>query len=149
MAEDISERNRTTGLGFNSVASLEEPYSKPYSLDDLVKFGLIKELAGRFSWLVNLNRLNSDNYYTMLTTEYESNPLTQLEKEYNLPTGFIRNTLIADDELHSIAKECSENGIGVRGLHEIGLKKVREYIFTHYDEYKSLYLAPEERTLIC
>lgn len=83
--------------------------------DDLVQFGMIRELLGRFPSLAILEKPSIEFLKTALTVP-KNNLLWQYEKLLNYDGVSLK---VCDDVIEYIAKEAFEKKTGCRGLRAI------------------------------
>lgn len=101
-------------LGFNSFE--EENTEKPVvETDDLVKFGLMPELLGRLSNIVELNEL-TENDLTRILTEPGNALCKQYKELFDMEDVELR---IEKAALSEIAKQAIKRKSGARGLRSI------------------------------
>ena len=60
-AEDIADTKKTSELGFNAVKLTPKPYKKELTLQNLIDFGMIPELAGRIEEIITLRMAISES----------------------------------------------------------------------------------------
>jgi ATP-dependent protease Clp ATPase subunit len=136
-ADKIAERTKTSGLGFGSVKSQEKSYAKPLSLQDMIDYGMSRELAGRIGNVVNLNPIGEDGYIKLLT-EADCSPVGAIEEEFRLPMGYIRKNIISEEQLKKLAGECEANNLGVRHAYSKIQSMTSDYIFNHFEDYQAV-----------
>ncbi len=125
--EHISMRLGRKRLGFASVETDEKqkdaknkPEKDPHILlnvetDDVLKFGLIPELVGRFPILTALEPLDDEAYINILTE-----PKNALVKQYQKLVDLHGAALEFEHEaLLAIAQKAREKGTGARGLRTV------------------------------
>jgi ATP-dependent Clp protease ATP-binding subunit ClpX len=119
--EHIAIRTGKKRMGFGSPTQEEgEPRPDDQILqdvetDDVLKFGLIPELIGRFPILTALEPLDDEAYIKILTE-----PKNALVKQYEKLVDLQGASLNFDqDALLAIAKKARDKGTGARGLRTV------------------------------
>lgn len=116
----IGERIGKRGVGFNSDVGKSQSEESAELLEqvlpeDLNRFGLIPEFAGRIPVISSVRELDEDDLVRILTE-----PKNALVKQYQRMFGFDNVELVFEDgALHAIAKLAIERGTGARGLRSI------------------------------
>jgi len=95
------------------------------TLEDLYDNNIPKELLGRMGSIVNLKKLNEDDYFKILTSS-ESSPLNDFIKQIKFHGDQVE---ITQDTLHEVAKAAARSELGVRSLHQILKKMFQEALF--------------------
>lgn len=114
-------------MGFGTVRKEkpEDEKSNVITTEDIIKNGIIPELAGRFPMVVNLKELNEDNLVDILTKV--ENSITQ---QYTELIGLDKIELTWSDEaIRFIAKEAINRKIGARGLKSIIEESMLDLMF--------------------
>ena len=106
-------------IGFNSQNRSDQINNtnifKYAQTEDLIKYGLIPELVGRFPIVAVLNELDKDHLYRILTEP--KNAITkQFKTLFELDGVRIE---FSEDELLKITEEAFSRGVGARGLRAI------------------------------
>lgn len=96
----------TKGIGFNSTDSEIEQIG----FEDLIKFGLCTELAGRISRIVLLDALTENDFYTILQDPVMS-PVADFAIKYREPVS------ISQKYLQDLSQQAIENEMGVRFMY--------------------------------
>jgi len=115
----IRKRMKKNLIGFNSgkekIQAKEENLFEHVQTEDLIKYGLIPELVGRFSVMGVLNELTKEQLYHILV-----DPKDAITKQYkalfkmdNVELDFSR------EALEKITEEAVGRGVGARGLRAI------------------------------
>lgn len=126
----IQKRTQSTSLGFNSSISSKKEETKSALLSkvipqDLLKFGLIPEFAGRLPVIVPLEELNEEMLLQVLT-EPKNSVIKQYKKlmQYdNVELDFDKNALKA------VVKKAKERNTGARGLRSIVENAMTDIMF--------------------
>ena len=100
------------------------------SLEDLYKENIPKELLGRMSSIINLQKLTKDDYYQILLNS-ESSPLQEFIKKIELHGDRVD---ISDETIQQVASMAEKSELGVRGI-----KQQLKEMFKD-----ALFRAPEE-----
>ena len=115
----IRKRMKKNLIGFNSgkekIRAKEEYFFEYVQPEDLIKYGLIPELVGRFSVIGVLNELTKEQLFHILV-----DPKDAITKQYkalfkmdNVELDFSR------EALERITEETVARGVGARGLRAI------------------------------
>ncbi|MCW8129885.1 MAG: ATP-dependent Clp protease ATP-binding subunit ClpX [Planctomycetota bacterium] len=119
--EHIANRVGKKRMGFGTlgrdVNTLREAGKllKYAETDDLLRFGMIPELIGRFPILTSLEPLDERAYVSILTE-----PKNALVKQYQKLAELHGVELVFEpDSLKAIAKKAMEKGTGARGLRNV------------------------------
>ena len=126
-------------VGFNSV-EVKKTY-KDITREDIVSNGLIPELVGRFSTLVQMNELNFDSFVRILKSK--NNVINQNKKFFS---GKGIDLVFDDKAIDAVAKEADKNNYGARGLDEIierALSAASFEIASDPEKYSSLIITEE------
>lgn len=119
------ENDSKSSIGFTQS---EDAESECDLASELVKVGLIPELVGRFSNIVELDRFDIDDYYKVLNELILPKKLSQL-KAFNIP-----EPTFTDVELKKIAKKAHSSGQGIRALAR-ELDKLFHELEFNYEDY--------------
>ncbi|MAG58211.1 MAG: hypothetical protein CMJ83_18140 [Planctomycetes bacterium] len=125
-----AQKERARGLGF--AATAEEPdatdpagFLGQLETEDLVTYGFIPELIGRFSVVTLVQALSEHDLETILARS-EASPLLHQRKLFSIHG--IELTL-TKDALRLIAAEAMAKGVGARGLARVLLAHLAELRF--------------------
>ncbi len=115
----IKKRMKENVIGFNSQNRSDQINNtnifKYAQTGDLIKYGLIPELVGRFPIIAVLNELDKDHLYRILTEP--KNAITKQFKTLFELDGVKIEFL--EDVLIKITEEAVNRGVGARGLRAI------------------------------
>ena len=111
----IGERKAGSGMGFGSTikTARDSAQLKDCTPDDLTRFGLIPELIGRFTNVVALEELTTDQLIEVLT-KVKNNLVDQYKYLFSLD-GMVLE--ITKDAIENIATRTVKLKTGARGLH--------------------------------
>lgn len=126
-------------VGFNSVE--EKKTYKDITREDIVSNGLIPELVGRFSTLVQMNELNFDSFVRILKSK--NNVINQNKKFFS---GKGIDLVFDDKAIEAVAKKADKNNYCARGLDEIierALSAASFEIASDPEKYSSLIITEE------
>lgn len=137
LADRISEETKTSGIGFGAVSTQEEAYAKELTLEDIVKYGMSPELAGRVGKVCNIRPVEKDKFYELVVSDKNS-PINVLEDLYELPKGFIREQILDDDMISDLVDECFTKKLGVRYVYVRIQKIIDDYLYDNFDKYYDL-----------
>jgi ATP-dependent Clp protease ATP-binding subunit ClpX len=115
----IKSRMKENVIGFNAdnqgAQLMKENIFEYAQTDDLIKFGLIPELVGRFPVMGILDDLEEDHLYRILTE-----PKNAITKQYKALFKFDGIDLdFTDDVLKHVSREAVRKEVGARGLRAI------------------------------
>ena len=132
--EGIEQHVKTKkGIGKKSIGFGQQIIDKPVETgsfraditrDDLVKFGMIPELVGRFSILANLLELTKEEIIRICKL---SNG--EIQKYKNLFELFDKNLTLEDSLFEKIADQAIKDGTGARGVKTAVSDLLAEYTF--------------------
>lgn len=143
LADRISEKTKTSTIGFGVVNTQEEAYSKKLTLEDIIDYGMPPELAGRIGKVVNVRPIEKEKYYELIVGGNNS-PINILEEIYELPKDFIREQILSDDMITDLVDECFEKKLGVRFAYVKIQKIIDDYIYDNFDQYYNLIEAKKK-----
>jgi ATP-dependent Clp protease ATP-binding subunit ClpX len=135
----IKTRKKDSSIGFNGKAKvIEDENLKPTS-EDLIAFGMIPELLGRFSVLTNTLILTSTELKKILT-EPKNNVVDQLKFFFECD-GI--DLSFSDDALDCIVDHSLKKKLGARGLRSILETVLMPFMFniSDYKEQKSIIIT--------
>ena len=131
-AQNEAEKECSSGLGFGAVKKEIKAFDKELTMQNLIKFGVIPEVASRVSKIVNLRPLGESDYVHLIN-HHQNSPIKRIEDMYGLERGFIAKNVLNEDELHQIAIDAFKSGLSVRSVTSSIQRKVDDYIFEHFD----------------
>ena len=111
----VKNRISNTGIGFGSTLTdnKEETDLNEVSPEDLLKYGLIPELVGRFTNVVALKELTEDQLVKIMT-DVKNNLVAQYKYLFSLDEVKLD---IKQDAVRAIAQRTQTLKTGARGLH--------------------------------
>lgn len=110
----VEKRHRGTNMGFGAdVHSKEEYELHDVTPEDLTKFGMIPELIGRFTTVVNLTTLSRAELIQVLT-QVKNNYIDQYKYLFSLDDMQLH---IDTSAIEQIVENCLTLKTGARGLH--------------------------------
>lgn len=120
-----------TSIGFNAqeITSDETPEVEP---DDLIKFGMMPELIGRLTNIVELNELTEKDLIRILK-EPKNALLKQYEELFAMDNIAFR---VEDAALQAIAKKAIKRKSGARGLRSITESIIMDAMFEAPSDYR-------------
>ena len=100
--------------------------------DDIQKYGIIPELAGRLSFICPLKKLNSSDIYTILTNVRDSDISKHLKKCEMLGI----HVRFTDEALRCISQKVADQNLGARFINTILTQILKDVYFNahHYKE---------------
>jgi ATP-dependent Clp protease ATP-binding subunit ClpX len=115
----IKHRMKENVIGFNAdnhtIHMANENPFKYVQTEDLIKFGIIPELVGRFPIMGILDELNEDHLFQILTE-----PKNAITKQFKALLGLDNIELeFSKDMLETVTREAVEREVGARGLRAI------------------------------
>lgn len=126
----IQKRTQSTSLGFNSSVTSKKEETKSALLSkiipqDLLKFGLIPEFAGRLPVIVPLEELTEEMLLQVLTE-----PKNSVIKQYKKLMQYDNVELEFDKKaLKAVVKKAKERNTGARGLRSIVENAMTDIMF--------------------
>ena len=126
-AEAIAESKSSSGFGFGNERKKGVSFEKELTVNDLMEFGVIRELASRCTRLINVRPLTEDDYL-FLVTEHTGSPIKLLEKKYGMPIE------ISDEQKREIARRAFVSGLGVRNVTAQVQKLMDDRIFSQFEK---------------
>lgn len=100
--------NKKKSIGFAPLKNAD--IAEYVNDEDLIKFGLIPELVGRISFIIQLDKLSKEDYKDILYKLL----LPKKEKEIKVSGGILRE--FSDNEVIDIVDRAYKSKLGVRGL---------------------------------
>jgi ATP-dependent Clp protease ATP-binding subunit ClpX len=124
IVEKRTKKDKKT-IGFNQLNLKENKKNKENKIltEDIVKFGIIPELAGRFPIIVSLETLTKEDLKRILI-EPNDNLISEYKQLFKIDNV---DLTVKEDALEYIAKEAILKNLGARGLRGIleeGLYKI-------------------------
>jgi len=114
--EDIVNKRLSKGskIGFKGVVDLEKPEIKCIP-EDLIMYGLIPELVGRFPIITKLDELTEEQFVSIMKNSKRS--VTKQYQELFLLDGIELNLL--DDFYKDVAAKVKKSKVGARGIRSL------------------------------
>lgn len=113
--DNIIKGNDEKSIGFNGDIESKKKNNKKVKQQDIVKFGLIPELVGRFPVIAQVEMLTKEELVRILVE-----PKNSITKQYQDLLALDEVKLTFEKEaLEFIAEESAKNGTGARGLRTI------------------------------
>ena len=101
--KDILSMDKGIGFRYPKVeASLEEVFYEDISLEEMIEFGMLEEVAGRMQMVINLHKLSKEDMTKLILSK-----INKLEREMQISVVF------DDDTIDSLLEICYTN-LGVR-----------------------------------
>lgn len=138
--KSIKETDRKNPVGFLSPSGMIED-TGGISHTDLIRYGMIKELAGRFTTIVRLRPLSVSDLYAIATAE--DGILSGYEKTLSV---FGENVKIPDNVVRTLCAEAHAEGIGARGLKTIFDRYFEWVLYSLLESADKKQKAKEEHT---
>ncbi len=140
-----TENNNSIGFGANVVKDEKTvgQILKDVRPEDLIKYGLIPEFAGRMPVIATLEDLNEDALIKVLTE-----PKNALVSQYCSLFGMddVKLTL-TKEALHAIAKRAIERKTGARGLRAIMEEILMEWMYELPDKKDIVEIVIDEKVI--
>ena len=95
------------------------------TIEDLIEFGLIPELASRITRIINTHPLTVDDY-RYLITKHPASPIKKLEITYGMSMG------LSKKKIDVIVKNAYDSGLGVRNVTSQLQQMMDEKIFDNF-----------------
>lgn len=125
----VLNRTNQNSIGYLTNKEKTKKNNNVLIAEDLIKFGLIPELIGRFPIITNLNPLDKDALKKILIKPKNA-LIKQYQKLFNMDNISIN---ITDEALDIIVEETLKLGLGARGLRTFCEKIFLEYLFNIED----------------
>lgn len=120
------ESGHTIGFGHSAPLTLQDVSLQDVQPEDLIEYGLIPELVGRITYIVHLDRLDSEQLFRVL--RYARGSISQqIEENVFQTTG--KKLVFTDAALQTIATKAAEMRTGGRALMEITSRVMNEFLF--------------------
>lgn len=126
------KKNTRRGIGFGDVEEVAEASissditAKPIdeiTIDDLIKYGMKPEIAGRISNITRLRGFDKEDYKEILKND-RAGIISRIADEYGM-----NKLTLSDEETDSLASEAEKTGLGIRYLNMKIRKLVDQRIF--------------------
>jgi len=121
-AEEIADK-ANKAIGFNSTNHDMDAFSEPLSIDDLIDFGMTREIAGRVNRIVCLNNLNQSDYLSILRSS-SCGPVPFFEKNYKT------KIIISPEKEEEISAYAFEKKLGVRSMYSLIQQEIDNLIWS-------------------
>lgn len=121
-ASDIAEKSRGSSIGFTTSYQGVAPYTKQFTVQDIIDFGAMPEFMGRINKLINLEPITQNDYTRMLTHSAYS-PIQRLEQQYRIKLH------LSPEKQQELAKNAYESGLGVRELTNQLVRLIDSWLF--------------------
>ncbi len=116
---DNRTNQKNNSIGFSNIPSIDikndSNIDNKVLPDDIIKFGFERELIGRIPVLIQLNNLNEDNLYSLLSNGKSA--CVEIKKRifnsYGIELDF------TEGALREISRQAVKQNLGVRGLTKI------------------------------
>lgn len=107
------KRTNASKMGFNALNGKGNDIK--LDADDLIKFGYMPELIGRFSKIININQLKEDDFYNIV-----KNGVNSSVRSYESAIKDQGIELIIDDDVYSaIARKAYNSVTGARNISNV------------------------------
>lgn len=106
-ANEIAEKKSSNGFGFENKRTEVKSFADKLTIQDLIDFGVIPELASRISRIVNVRPLTLEDYCYLLS-KHPASPVKKMEKQYDMKLR------LSKKKCEEIAKKAFESGLGIR-----------------------------------
>lgn len=123
-AENISEKDSSKTIGFGAVNKNAHAYDTPLTLEDMIEFGLIREIASRIVDVISVKPLYEEDYIEFIKN-YSNSAIAQIEKEYGI------NISLSDESIKNIAHSAYNSSLGLRKVINLIKSQINEHIFTN------------------
>lgn len=139
------ELNKSNGIGFNARVESKQEIDKDkirenVSKEDMISYGLMRELIGRFPIMVSLNSLKEDDLINILR-----NANSGVVGEYKTIFKTIGKELIVEDDTYNyIASKSIKDKTGARALRGTFAMVMNELMYNAPSEKKKKYTIDKE-----
>ena len=127
----VKSRTKGSSIGFTGSVQGDVNTAIPASPDDIVRFGMIPELVGRFTSIIGLQELDKSQLLRVLV-EVKNNYISQYQYLFKLD-GI--DLSFDEHALNSVADKCIELKTGTRGLQAVLETTLMPHMF-HIKKYK-------------
>ena len=133
--EVIQNRQGKQSIGFSSNADEKDERSQSTEIlpEDLVQYGIIPELVGRFPIVSKMKELTEDQLLEVLTKP--KNAITKQYRKLLAQSGI--NLRFSDEALKAFAKKAIERKTGARGLRAEIEHRMLDVMFSAPDKCKA------------
>jgi ATP-dependent Clp protease ATP-binding subunit ClpX len=138
----IKARKKDSGIGFTTKPKGSSDENLDPSSEDLIAFGMIPELLGRFSVMTSTLTLTADEMKAILT-EPKNNVIDQLKFFFECDDVALYFT---DDALDCIVEHSIKKKLGARGLRSIIESVLNPFMFniSDYKEQKTIVITKDD-----
>ncbi len=106
-AKEIADKKSSNGFGFETKRTEVRSFADKLTIQDIIDFGVIPELASRIRRIVNVRPLTLEDYCYLLT-EHPASPVKKIEKQYDMKLR------LSKKKCEEIARNAFESGLGIR-----------------------------------
>ena len=117
----------TSSYGFNPCRQQDK--EKRITIDDLIRFGLRPELAGRIESLCMMNDLTEEDLYAICVNSCYG-PAAKLGRQYS------KEITMTEETARQIAGEAARSGLGARYMHSMASDMVDSLVFEDPDRWE-------------
>ncbi len=135
-AEAIREESSSIGLGFGAVRQEAKAFEKELTINDVIEFGVIPELASRTTRIINVRPLTLGDYKYMIT-EHPASPIKKLERLYR------KSFNLSEDKIEEIAQNAFDSGLGIRNVTAQLQQIMDDSIFESFENLENESQVPE------
>jgi len=125
-AHEIADKKNWKKIGFGDIHQEAKAYDNEITTEDLIAHGVLPELLGRISRVVNLSPMTTDDYYEMLGAE--CSPAARLERQYGVSIS------LSPETRRALAETAASSGLGTRAVESALRQKLDEALFENCEQ---------------
>ena len=112
----------STNIGFGGTITKHRAFEKQITMDDIIEFGLLREIAGRVTEYIAVDPLTIEDYIYFVK-DFGNSAIKQVEKLYHLPVE------LTEEEIREIAQAAYKDELGLRKAIQILKNRMNQKIF--------------------
>ncbi len=126
-AEEIGKENSSSGFGFGMERHEEKAFARELTMQDVISYGVIPELASRTTRIINVRPLTEEDYQYLIT-KHSASPVKKLEQTYGMKLRFSKK------KIEEIARNAYESGLGIRSVTAQLMQIMDHKIFESFED---------------
>ena len=127
-AKEIAMKESVRSFGFSVAETRQtEAFDRELTVDDIIEYGVIPELASRGTMISNVRPLSVDDY-EYLISKHSGSPVKELEEKYGIELK------ITKKKSREIAEEALRSGLGVRKATALIRRLIDTAIFDSFEQ---------------
>ena len=134
----LGERQNVLGFRKNSIPDHEkESILHKVNFEDVIKFGIIPELAGRIGFMGVLDKLSKEEFITIMKNS-KGNILSQYN---NFFLHHFDKLIIKEEVYELMADEIMKRNIGARALNGVLIELLQDFLFQAPNEFEEEFVV--------